>query len=101
MEKLIMFPVVPSKGLEGVVATRSSISWIDGAAGVLSYRVIDIHELADHSTFEETTSLLWSGTLPAADELAAFSAQLAAARVMDPHVVDLLRSVPTSATPMQ
>jgi len=96
-----MFPVVPSKGLEGVVATRSSISWIDGAAGVLSYRGIDIHELADHSTFEETTSLLWSGTLPAADELAAFSAQLAAARVMDPHVVDLLRSVPTSATPMQ
>ncbi len=42
------------KGLEGIVATTSSICWIDGDAGVLSYRGIDIHELAEHSTFEET-----------------------------------------------
>jgi citrate synthase len=52
------------KGLEGIVATNSSICYIDGDRGVLAYRGIDIHELADHSTFEETCYLLWFGRLP-------------------------------------
>ncbi len=89
------------KGLEGIVATTSSICWIDGDAGVLSYRGIDIHELAQHSTFEETTYLLWFGKLPSADELSSFSSELAAARELHPKIVDLLRSVPSSATPME
>jgi len=96
-----MSTAVASKGLEGIVATSSSICWIDGDAGVLSYRGIDIHELAQHSTFEETTYLLWFGKLPNADELATFSAQLAAARTIDPKVIELLRSVPKDATPME
>ncbi len=89
------------KGLEGIVATTSSICWIDGGAGVLSYRGIDIHELADHSTFEETTYLLWFGKLPSAEELKHFTAELARARQLDPKIVDLLRSVPTAASPME
>ena len=47
------------KGLEGIVATTSGICYIDGDQGVLAYRGIDIHELADHSKFEETCYLLW------------------------------------------
>ena len=89
------------KGLEGIVATNSSICWIDGDAGVLSYRGIDIHELAEHSTFEECTYLLWFGKLPNTDELKSFTAELAGARQLDPKIVELLRSVPTSATPME
>ncbi len=89
------------KGLEGIVATTSSICWIDGDAGVLSYRGIDIHELAQHSTFEECTFLLWFGKLPNADELRSFTTELANARELNPKIVDLLRSVPTSATPME
>ena len=96
-----MSTAVATKGLEGIVATTSSICWIDGDAGVLSYRGIDIHELASKSNFEETTYLLWNGKLPTAAELKEFSAELAAARVLDPKVVDLLKSVPTSATPME
>src|SRR6202046_5100636 len=96
-----MSTAVASKGLEGIVATTSSICWIDGDAGVLSYRGIDIHELAQRSTFEETTYLLWFGKLPSASELADFSKHLAAARALDPKIIDLLRSVPTDATPMQ
>jgi len=96
-----MSTVAAPKGLEGIVATSSSICWIDGDAGVLSYRGIDIHELAQRSTFEETTYLLWFGKLPNATELAEFSAHLAAARKLDPKIIDLLRSVPTNATPMQ
>ncbi len=96
-----MSTAVASKGLEGIVATTSSICWIDGDAGVLSYRGIDIHELAQRSTFEETTYLLWNGKLPTRSELAAFSAELAAARNVDPKIIDLLRSVPKHATPME
>ena len=57
------------KGLEGVVATSSGICYIDGDAGVLAYRGIDIHELADKSNFEETCYLLWYGHLPNQTEL--------------------------------
>ena len=59
-----MSTAVAGKGLEGIVATNSGICWIDGEAGVLSYRGIDIHLLAEHSCFEETTYLLWNGILP-------------------------------------
>ena len=89
------------KGLEGIVATTSGICWIDGDAGVLSYRGIDIHELAAKSTFEETTYLLWFGTLPNASELAQFTKDLAVARLMDPAVVEFLKTLPKSATPME
>src|SRR6201986_1561286 len=96
-----MSSAVAPKGLEGIVATSSSICWIDGDAGVLSYRGIDIHELAQRSTFEETTYLLWFGKLPTKTELADFSKKLAEARKLDPKIIDLLRSVPTDATPME
>lgn len=90
-----------TKGLEGVVAASSGICWIDGDAGVLSYRGIDIHELAQHSTFEETTYLLWFGKLPSAAELKDFNQKLADAREINPKVVDMLRSFPRTATPME
>jgi citrate synthase len=96
-----MSNVVAPKGLEGIVATSSSICFIDGDAGVLSYRGIDIHELAERSNFEECAYLLWFGKLPNATELANFATQLAAARKLDPKIIDFLRSVPAAATPMQ
>ncbi len=92
---------VAPRGLEGIVATTSGICWIDGDAGVLSYRGIDIHELAAKSTFEETTYLLWFGTLPNADELKKFSSDLAAARTLDPSAIEFLKTLPKSATPME
>jgi len=100
-ENAIMSTAVATKGLEGIVATTSSICFIDGEAGVLSYRGIDIHELAAKSTFEETTYLLWNGKLPTASELEAFQKELAAARTLHPAILQLLREIPTSATPME
>jgi len=96
-----MSTAVAGKGLEGIVAANSGICWIDGEAGVLAYRGIDIHELAERSTFEETTFLLWNGHLPNDLALRQFSSQLALARSLDQRVVDLLRAFPTSATPME
>jgi citrate synthase len=96
-----MATAVAAKGLEGIVATTSSICWIDGDAGVLAYRGIDIHKLAEQSNFEETTYLLWNGRLPKAAELDAFRKELAKARVLDPKIVELLRSFPKDVTPME
>jgi citrate synthase len=96
-----MSTAVVGKGLAGVVAANSGICWIDGDAGVLAYRGIDIHELAELSTFEETTYLLWFGQLPSTAELKDFSQRLAEARKLDPKIIDLLRSFPKSATPME
>jgi citrate synthase len=89
------------KGLQDVVANESSICFIDGERGILSYRGIDIHELAQRSTFEETTYLLWNGKLPTAAELKQFSQQLAAARVLPPQVKEFLRTLPKWASPME
>jgi citrate synthase len=96
-----MSTAVVGKGLAGVVAANSGICWIDGDAGVLAYRGIDIHELAEKSTFEECSYLLWFGRLPRAAELEDFSKQLAEARRLDPKIIDLLRSFPQSANPME
>jgi citrate synthase len=96
-----MSTAVAGKGLEGVVAANSGICWIDGEAGVLSYRGIDIHELALHSTFEETTSLLWNGILPNPLELREFQSQLTLARSLDERMIQMLRSFPRTATPME
>ncbi|MHB1701566.1 MAG: citrate synthase [Acidobacteriaceae bacterium] len=96
-----MSTVVAPKGLEGIVAASSGICWIDGEAGVLAYRGIDIHELATKSTFEETAYLLWFGALPTAQQIESFRHELAQAREIDPKVVALLRALPASATPME
>jgi citrate synthase len=96
-----MSTAVAGKGLEGVVAANSGICWIDGEAGVLSYRGIDIHDLAENSTFEETTYLLWNGILPNQLELREFTSQLALARELDQRILSLMKSFPPSATPME
>ncbi len=89
------------KGLEGVTAANSGVCWIDGEAGVLAYRGIDIHELAEHSAFEETTYLLWHGKLPSRAELDAFSRELAEARELPAPVLAMMRQFPREATPME
>ena len=96
-----MSTAVVGKGLEGIVAANSGICWIDGEAGVLSYRGIDIHELAEHSTFEETTYLLWNGILPNELELREFTSQLTLARSLDQRIIEMMRAFPPAATPME
>jgi citrate synthase len=98
MSSVTSTPVV--KGLEGIVATNSSICYIDGDRGVLAYRGIDIHELADHSTFEETCYLLWFGRLPNHSELRDLQERLARERQLDPAIIQFLRTVPKGALPM-
>lgn len=86
-------------GLEGVVAAESSICYIDGQKGILSYRGYNIHVLAECASFEEVTYLLWHGYLPTSKDLAAFHQQLAEQRGLPQGVLDFLASVPL-APPM-
>ncbi len=83
-------------GLEDVVATSSSICFIDGDRGVLSYCGYDIHDLAKDATFEEVCYLLWHRRLPNRAELGDLQSQLASARALPEGVMRLMRSLPPS-----
>jgi citrate synthase len=89
------------KGLAGVVAAQSNLSMVDGANGVLTYRGINIHDLAENTEFEEAVYLLWFGKLPNAAELQAFKAELSAERKLPKQIVDLMRSFPKKTGPME
>src|SRR5437867_12795588 len=89
------------KGLEGVVAAATGISYIDGINGRLFYRGIDINELAEHSTFEETTALLWYGKLPTRQQLDSFERKFVSNRQIPNEVLALLMAMPKKTTPME
>ncbi len=88
-------------GLEGVPATKSNISDIDGEKGILSYRGYPIGELAAHSTFEETALLLLDGQLPLAHELDVFDGQLRKNRRVKYNIRSLMKSLPATGHPME
>ncbi len=87
-------------GLEDVVAANSAVCEVIGSEGRLTYRGIDIHDLAQHSSFEETTYLLWFGHLPERGALEGFSAELAANRPVPHEVIALMKAFPRTARPM-
>ncbi len=79
-----------SRGLEGVVAGETSICSVE--QGGLFYRGYEIHDLAQHATFEEVAYLLLEGHKPTPDELKAFKAEVVAERAIPPMVIDFLKS---------
>lgn len=89
-----------SKGLAGVVAAQTALSSVDGQNGVLTYRGINIHDLAGRATFEEVVYLLWHGHLPTRAELADFNKDLAANRALPAEVSEHIANAPVDATPM-
>jgi citrate synthase len=88
------------EGLEDVVAADSSICYIDGDHGVLSYRGIDIHDLAEKSTFEEVCFILWEGRLPRREELEAMRRAIGQDRTLPTEMLELLSSLVPHLTPM-
>ena len=87
-------------GLDGVIATESSISDIDGKKGILSYRGYSIEELAKKSNFEETSYLLLTGELPSNKELKSFSKNINKHRNLSKDFLKLLESLPKDSNPM-
>lgn len=87
-------------GMEDVVALTSNISGIDGETGKLEYRGYSIHDLARHSSYEETAFLLLNGYLPNKRELDEFSLELREKRRIPPEVIGLLTTLPNVTHPM-
>lgn len=66
--------MVQTKGLEGVVATTSSVSSI--IDDVLTYRGYNVDDLTEYAQFEEVIYLLWFNKLPTSQQLVEFKSEL-------------------------
>lgn len=87
-------------GLEGVPATKSAISNIDGEKGILSYRGYPLETLAENSSFEETTLLLLNGDLPNQKALDVFKQELRQNYRIKYHIREMMRHFPHTGHPM-
>ena len=65
-------------GLDNVIAAETVLSHVDGEAGRLIIRGLDLEDLAGHATFEDATAMLWDGVVKSPDDL---KAELGQARV--------------------
>lgn len=89
-----------AKGLEGVIASETTMSFIDGQAGILEYVGIPIGELSGNSTFEETVFLLWNARLPSRSELDEFTSKLRANYALPEGMAQRITLLPKDAQPM-
>lgn len=88
------------KGLEGVVASETNVSHIDGQKCELIYRGYAIDELIGSSNYEEVSYLLLRGNLPTMDELADWKDLIDGSRDLDPGVLKILSMIPKESDPM-
>ena len=88
------------KGLEGAITSETEIGYVDGEKGWLVYRGYNIFDLAENSTFEETTYLLLYGKLPTREELDEFKRKVVSYRAIPAEVIDTLRKIPKTTHPM-
>jgi citrate synthase len=87
-------------GLEGVVIARSKMSKVIGDVGRLIYAGHEIHDLAEHASFEEVAYMLWYCCLPTQQQLDDFEVDMVSRRGLSFQVMDLIRSTPRGAHPM-
>ncbi|MCQ6278347.1 citrate synthase [Bacillus sp. EB600] len=81
-----------TRGLEGVVATTSSISSIIN--DTLTYAGFNIDDLADHASFEEVIYLLWHRKLPTKTQLEELTKQLAENASLPQQVLEHFKMYP-------
>ncbi len=87
-------------GLRGVAAASSSISDVNGEKGELIYQGYNIHDLAEHSTFEEVIFLLWNKRLPTASELSELEQSLRGSYGLPSEIIDRMKQFPREADPI-
>ncbi len=87
-------------GMEGLIAARSSICFIDGQKGILEYRGINISDLVEHSTFEETAFLLLHGHLPNLRELRQYKTLMSKQRHLPRSILNAIANLPVGMHPM-
>jgi citrate synthase len=100
MEKTKEAAATTTAGLRGVAAASSSMSDVNGEIGELIYQGVNIHDLAESSTFEEVVFLLWHKRLPKQSELNDLKESLSEHYELPPEIVDLMRQFPREADPI-
>lgn len=81
-------------------STKSAITFLDGEKGILRYRGIPIEQLAEQSTFVETSFLLIYGHLPSEQELKTFSTRLTRHSLIHEDMKRFFDGFPSTAHPM-
>ncbi|HEY4005751.1 MAG TPA: citrate synthase [Pseudonocardia sp.] len=92
--------VTLDNGFSNTAACSSEITYIDGDAGILRYRGYPIEQLAEHSTFAETSYLLIYGELPSKAELEAFSDKIRRHTLLHEDLKRFFDGFPRDAHPM-
>src|SRR5450759_4521610 len=87
-------------GFVNTASCRSAITYIDGDAGILRYRGYPIEQLAENSTFLETSHLLIYGELPTAQELENFDARIRQHTLLHEDLKSFFGGFPRDAHPM-
>lgn len=85
--------MLKTKGLEGVVATTSSVSSI--VDDMLTYRGFSIDDLAQFADFEEIIYLLWHNKLPKLEQLTEFRNELNVNASLPEELIAQLKLFPT------
>ncbi len=93
MAEVTIYDGAIDKGLEGVVACTTAVSFIVG--NTLNYRGYTIEDLAANSTFEEVVYLLWNNRMPNKSELEAFTAELNKNMALEADFIQVLKTLPT------
>jgi len=88
------------KGLEGIVAAESTLTFLDGRQGRMLYRGYNTVDICDKITYEEVVHLLWEGELPTKARLAEFAKAFLPHRALPGPIIDLMRSLPPKSNPM-
>jgi len=87
-------------GFVNTASTSSAITFIDGGAGILRYRGYPIAELAEKTTFLETSYLLIYGELPTQSQLDDFTARIQQHTLLHEDLTALFSGFPRDAHPM-
>jgi len=87
-------------GLEGIIAGNTAIATVGKEGKGLTYRGYSIHDLAEHSTFEEVAYLLLYNRLPSQDDLNDYKRNLKGLRGLPPQLKTVLEQIPSTTHPM-
>ncbi|WP_026692968.1 citrate synthase/methylcitrate synthase [Peribacillus kribbensis] len=90
-----------TKGLKGIAAAETSISYIDGEKGKLVYRGYDAKYLALNKSFEEVSFILWHGRFPDASELSELKQKMKEYRKIPSYVQRILEDLPSNMNLME
>ena len=89
------------RGLEGVVAAETDISFVDGENSDLYYKGYNIHDIAEHTTFfTEIIYLLLYSALPAAGELKRFRRRIVSEMRVPTQIIKTMEIMAPSSHPM-